>query len=152
MALLISWWYHNQSWRLRVSFHVGHFAHHILVHKQPTWKLTLRKLWNVEPPFNHARKEITEINPSLTKLMAPFRFMMGSWSGMSASTLAIHSKLSINTNVWGLETTPSSCLCNKPICRSQYLSHMMPNLGGFFSPLGQGDGCAQLDRIDLKKH
>ena len=33
---------------------------------------------------------------------------------------------------------------------SQCLSHMMPNLGGVL-PLGQGDGCAQLDWIDLEK-
>jgi hypothetical protein len=32
-----------------------------------------------------------------------------------------------------------------------YLSHMMPNLGDFFfySPLGQGNICAQLDQMDL---
>ena len=36
--------------------------------------------------------------------------------------------------------------------RSQYLSHMMPNLGGvFFSFLGQGDVCAQLDWMDLEE-
>ena len=31
-----------------------------------------------------------------------------------------------------------------------YLSHMMPNLDGILSPLGQGDGCAQLDHMDLE--
>ena len=34
--------------------------------------------------------------------------------------------------------------------RSQYLSHMIPIWVGLFS-LGQGDGCAQLDRIDLEE-
>ena len=34
--------------------------------------------------------------------------------------------------------------------RSQYLSHIMPNWGGV-SPLRQGDGCAPLDLMDLKK-
>ena len=36
--------------------------------------------------------------------------------------------------------------------RSQYLSHMMPTLGGDFFPLGQGDSCAQLDWMDLEKN
>jgi hypothetical protein len=35
--------------------------------------------------------------------------------------------------------------------RSQYRSHMMFNLGEFFVPLGQGDGCAYLDWMDLEK-
>ena len=35
--------------------------------------------------------------------------------------------------------------------RRQYPSHMMSNLGWGFFPLGQGDGCAQLDWIDLGK-
>ena len=35
-------------------------------------------------------------------------------------------------------------------CRSQYLSHVMPNLGGAFSSLGQGGGCAQLDHMDVE--
>ena len=34
--------------------------------------------------------------------------------------------------------------------RSQYLSHMIPNLGGFFFLLGQGEGCAQLHCMNLK--
>jgi hypothetical protein len=28
---------------------------------------------------------------------------------------------------------------------------MMPNLSGGFLPLGQGDGCAQLNRMDLER-
>ena len=32
---------------------------------------------------------------------------------------------------------------------SLYLSYMMFNLGGVF-PLGEGDGCAQLDPMDLE--
>ena len=36
--------------------------------------------------------------------------------------------------------------------RSQYLSHTMPDLGGVFFPLGQGDSCAQLDHMDLEKY
>jgi hypothetical protein len=47
-----------------------------------------------------------------------------------------------------------SCPCGGATFRSQYLSHMMPNLGGvyFLSLLGQGNGCAQLDMIDLEKN
>ena len=45
----------------------------------------------------------------------------------------------------------SMCCSNLgPKFRSQYLLHMMPNLAGFFS-LGQGDGCAQLPRMNLDK-
>ena len=37
--------------------------------------------------------------------------------------------------------------------KSQYHSLIMPNLGGvLFLPLGQGDGYAQLDRMDLGKN
>ena len=35
--------------------------------------------------------------------------------------------------------------------RSRHLSQMMPSLGGIFPPLGQGDGCAQLDLMDLEE-
>ena len=38
MALLVPWWCHIQSWRLRISFQVGHFTHHILVgNVDSTW-------------------------------------------------------------------------------------------------------------------
>ena len=34
--------------------------------------------------------------------------------------------------------------------KSQYLSHLMPNLGGGF-PFKQGDDCAQLDGVDQEE-
>ena len=65
MALSIPWWYHNRSWRLRVSFHVGCSSHHIRVEihmppcsiyistqiwwdEQHEWKPTVRncETWN----------------------------------------------------------------------------------------------------------
>ena len=39
-----------------------------------------------------------------------------------------------------------------PKFKSQCLSHMMPNLGGFIFLLEQGDNCAQFDRMDLEKN
>ena len=35
------------------------------------------------------KKEITEINPNVIEIMAPYRFPMRSWSGLGASTLII---------------------------------------------------------------
>ena len=59
MALSIPWWYHNQCWRLRVSFHVGRFTHQILVCEVAYTKTNPYKLWNVnlEPHFNHPPKK-----------------------------------------------------------------------------------------------
>jgi hypothetical protein len=85
MALLVPWWYHDQSWRLRVSFYAGRFAHQILVEmwippcgidisiriwwvKRPTWKPTLRnrETWSLIS-ITHQKKLLKSV-PTWSKL------------------------------------------------------------------------------------
>ena len=46
-------------------------------------------MWNLM--ITTHKKEIVEINPNPIEIMVPYRFMMGSWLGISGLTLVKHS-------------------------------------------------------------
>lgn len=89
MPLLIPCWYRNRSWRLRGSFHVWYFSHHILVGEATYKETNPWKPWNMEPYFHRPWSFLfcfnTKIGSNLLDFMAPCRFPMRSWSGIGAS-------------------------------------------------------------------
>ena len=87
-----------------------------MVGKQPTWILTLGICDHMKPYFNHPQKTI-KISLNLVGIMAPYRFPMGTKSGLCGSALVAGSSTGYYgvVNIMDHEVVPCSFkICDWP--------------------------------------